>query len=278
MPTPRWKIRSALAALLLACGGAQADIAADWKAIALQTVLQSAPDPAQAACALATVHVAMREITSFVEGGAPRVLVRPPAPLGRSGAAASAAGAHHVLAQIYPARKAALDRALERSLAAVPDEREKSNARIWGRQLAEVIQAGRAPDRLQPQEEAAMSSPRFAIVLCGLALSLAASAQADTPLNERNRPMAKYVIERDLPGAGKLSAAQLRDISRKSREVLQSMGPKIQWVQSYVTEDKIYCVYIAEDEAAIRKHAQAGGFPAGRISRIATTIDPVTAE
>jgi hypothetical protein len=86
------------------------------------------------------------------------------------------------------------------------------------------------------------------------------------------------VIERELPGIGKSSPAELRAISQRSVEILTTMGPKIQWVQSYVTEDKIYCVYIAEDEAAIRKHAQAGGFPAGRISRIATTIDPVTAE
>ena len=90
--------------------------------------------------------------------------------------------------------------------------------------------------------------------------------------------MAKYVIERDLPGAGKLSAQELQAISLKSRDVLRQMGPKIQWVQSYVTDDKIYCVYIAESEADIRKHAQAGGFPANRISRIATTIDPTSAD
>ena len=90
--------------------------------------------------------------------------------------------------------------------------------------------------------------------------------------------MAKFVIERDLPGAGKLSASQLRDISRKSRSVLEKMGPSIQWVQSYVTEDKLYCVYIAENEEQIRKHAKEGGFPANRISRIGTVIDPTTAE
>jgi len=124
-----------------------------------------------------------------------------------------------------------------------------------------------------------MALRRFVLSLCCLAISLSAIAQSDkAPAQERKRPMAKYVIERDLPGAGKLSAAELRKISRQSRDVLEGMGPRIQWLQSYVTEDKLYCVYIAEDEAAIRRHAQAGGFPVNRISRIATTIDPVTAE
>jgi len=90
--------------------------------------------------------------------------------------------------------------------------------------------------------------------------------------------MQKYVIERDLPGAGKLSAGELQAISKKSREVLQNMGTKIQRVQSYVTDDKIYCVYLAENEADIRAHAKAGGFPANRISRIKTMIDPTSAD
>jgi hypothetical protein len=90
--------------------------------------------------------------------------------------------------------------------------------------------------------------------------------------------MAKYVIERDLPGAGKLSAGHLQAVSQKSREVLRSMGTKIQWVQSYVTDDKVYCVYIAENEADIRKHAEAGGFPVNRISRIKAMIDPTSAD
>ena len=90
--------------------------------------------------------------------------------------------------------------------------------------------------------------------------------------------MAKYVIERTVPGAGKLSAAQLQAISHKSLEVLRSMGTKIQWVQSYVTDDKVYCVYIAENEDDIRKHAAAGGFPVDRISRIKTMIDPTSAD
>jgi hypothetical protein len=90
--------------------------------------------------------------------------------------------------------------------------------------------------------------------------------------------MHKYVIERDLPGAGKLSPSELRAISQKSREVLRSMGTKIQWVQSYVTDDKIYCVYLAENEADILSHAKAGGFPADRISRVQTIIDPTSAD
>ena len=95
---------------------------------------------------------------------------------------------------------------------------------------------------------------------------------------ERTDAMAKYVIERDLPGAGKLSPKELQSISLKSRNVLRDMGPRIQWVESYVTDDKIYCVYIAESEADIRKHAAAGGFPVNRVSRIRTTIDPTSAD
>jgi len=90
--------------------------------------------------------------------------------------------------------------------------------------------------------------------------------------------MPKFVIEREIPGAGKLSAADLQAISQKSCGVLQNMGPKIQWIQSYVTDDKIYCVYIAPDEATVREHATKGGFPANRVSRIATMIDPTTSE
>ena len=90
--------------------------------------------------------------------------------------------------------------------------------------------------------------------------------------------MPKYVIERDIPGAGRLSAQDLKAISQKSCAVLKSMGPEIQWVQSFVTDDKVYCVYVAPDESTIRRHAQEGGFPANRISRIWTVIDPTTAE
>jgi Protein of unknown function (DUF4242) len=89
--------------------------------------------------------------------------------------------------------------------------------------------------------------------------------------------MQKYVIERDLPGAGKLSPSELQAIARKSNEVLRGMGTKIRWVQSYVTEDKLYCVYLADSEADIRSHAEQGGFPANRISPIKTMIDPGSA-
>ncbi len=90
--------------------------------------------------------------------------------------------------------------------------------------------------------------------------------------------MPKFVIEREIPDAGKLSAADLQGVSQKSCGVLQEMGPQIQWVESFVTDDKIYCVYIAPDEAAVREHAQKGGFPANRISEVRSVIDPTTAE
>ncbi|MGH9513727.1 MAG: DUF4242 domain-containing protein [Terriglobales bacterium] len=90
--------------------------------------------------------------------------------------------------------------------------------------------------------------------------------------------MPKYVIEREIPGAGNLSPEQLQGISQKSCGVLQNLGPQIQWVHSYVTGDKIYCVYIAPNEDMIRKHAQQGGFPANRISEVTSVIDPTTAE
>lgn len=90
--------------------------------------------------------------------------------------------------------------------------------------------------------------------------------------------MPKFIIERDIPGAGKLSPAELKSISRKSCGVLGSMGPSIQWIQSYVTTDKLYCVYHAADESLVRRHAELGGFPANKISAVASVIDPVTAE
>ncbi|MGA9042034.1 MAG: DUF4242 domain-containing protein [Terriglobales bacterium] len=90
--------------------------------------------------------------------------------------------------------------------------------------------------------------------------------------------MPKFVIERDIPGAGRLSSEQLQAISQKSRGVLREMGPQIQWVESYVTDDTIYCIYVAPDEDTIRKHAQQSGFPANRVSRIESVIDPTTAE
>jgi len=90
--------------------------------------------------------------------------------------------------------------------------------------------------------------------------------------------MPKFVIERDIPGAGKLSRQDLHAISQKSCGVLGAMGPKIQWVESFVTDDKIYCVYVAPDEATVREHARQGGFPANRVSQVRAMIDPTTAE
>ncbi len=89
--------------------------------------------------------------------------------------------------------------------------------------------------------------------------------------------MPKYVIERELPGAGGLSAGELQAISQKSCSVLTELGPQIQWVESYVTDDKIYCVYIAPNQEMIREHASRGGFPVNRISQVRAVIDPTTA-
>jgi hypothetical protein len=90
--------------------------------------------------------------------------------------------------------------------------------------------------------------------------------------------MPKFVIEREIPGAGKLSAAELQGISASSCDVLRGLGPSIQWVESYVTDDKIYCVYVAPNEALVREHARQGGFPANKVSEVRARIDPVTAE
>lgn len=90
--------------------------------------------------------------------------------------------------------------------------------------------------------------------------------------------MPKYVIEREIPGAGKLSAQELQAISQKSCDALRELGPQIQWVHSYVTPDKIYCVYIAPDQETVREHARRGGFPANRISEVKTMIDPTSSE
>jgi hypothetical protein len=90
--------------------------------------------------------------------------------------------------------------------------------------------------------------------------------------------MPKYVIERDLPGAGKLGPKELQAVSQKSCSVLRNLGPQIQWLHSYVTGDKIYCIYIAPNEEMIREHARQGGFPANRVSEIRTVIDPTTSE
>jgi hypothetical protein len=90
--------------------------------------------------------------------------------------------------------------------------------------------------------------------------------------------MPKFVIEREIPNAGKLSAQDLQAISQKSCGVLNQMGSQVQWVQSYVTDDKIYCVYIAPNEEMVREHARQGGFPANQVSEVKTVIDPTTAE
>ncbi len=90
--------------------------------------------------------------------------------------------------------------------------------------------------------------------------------------------MPKYIIEREIPGAGEMTPTELRGISVKSCSVVCDLGPSIQWVESYVTDDKIYCVYIAPNEAMVREHARQGGFPANRVSAVRTMIDPTTAE
>lgn len=90
--------------------------------------------------------------------------------------------------------------------------------------------------------------------------------------------MPKYIIERELPGAGKLSQQEIRGISQKSCQILNELGPQIQWVESYVTNDRVYCVYISPNEELIEKHAREGGFPANRISEVKRIIDPTSAE
>ena len=90
--------------------------------------------------------------------------------------------------------------------------------------------------------------------------------------------MPKYIIEREIPNAGALTSEELQGISQKSCSILKEMGPSIQWLESYVTADKVYCVYIAPDEANVREHAEKGQFPANRISEVKTIIDPTTAE
>ncbi|HJY77028.1 MAG TPA: hypothetical protein VKE95_10360 [Burkholderiales bacterium] len=139
--------RRALAVLLLPCSLARADVVADWNAIALTTLSTPDRDPAYVAHALATVHVAMFEVMNFIEGTyVPRFLVRPPAPVAGSGEGAAAAAAHYVLRELHPDRAAALDAALERSLASIGDPQQKANARVWGRHLGANIYAIRSAD------------------------------------------------------------------------------------------------------------------------------------
>jgi hypothetical protein len=94
----------------------------------------------------------------------------------------------------------------------------------------------------------------------------------------RSCDMPKFVIEREVPGVGRMSPAELKAISRKSCGVLSSLGPSIQWMQSYVTGDKLYCIYYATDESLVRRHAELGGFPANKIAPVMSVIDPSTAE
>jgi uncharacterized protein DUF4242 len=99
-----------------------------------------------------------------------------------------------------------------------------------------------------------------------------------TFIPQSEAPVPKYVIEREIPGAGNLKPEELHAISQKSCGVLKNLGPQVQWIHSYVTQDKIYCVYITPDEKAVREHARQGGFPANKVSEIKTMIDPTTAE
>jgi hypothetical protein len=102
---------------------------------------------------------------------------------------------------------------------------------------------------------------------------------AETVQNEnKGEEMPKYVIEREIPDAGSLTPDQIQAISQKSCSVLQNLGPQIQWLESYVTQDKIYCVYIAPNESMVREHAKQGGFPANRVSEVKLMIDPTSAE
>ena len=117
----------------------------------------------------------------------------------------------------------------------------------------------------------------FAIVLlAGIAASAQTTANNNSSTSNSTK-MKTYLIERDIPGSGKLTPEQLKAISQKSCSVLQNMGPQIQWLESYVTGDKIFCVYKAENEDLIREHAKEGGFPANVITEISTTISPATA-
>ena len=115
------------------------------------------------------------------------------------------------------------------------------------------------------------------MLFAGLTATAQKTATTDNSKTTKATEMKTYVIEREIPGAGKLTAEQLKGISQTSCSVLKEMGPKIQWVHSYVTGNKIYCIYKAENEELIREHAKKGGFPANSISEVATVISPATA-
>lgn len=108
--------------------------------------------------------------------------------------------------------------------------------------------------------------------------SIAQKVPSSEDLKSKKTQMKTYVIEREIPGAGNLTAEQLKAISQTSCGVLKEMGPKIKWIQSYVTGDKIYCIYMAENEELVREHAKKGGFPANAVNEVATVISPATAE
>ena len=134
-----------------------------------------------------------------------------------------------------------------------------------------------AVGRLTPRWRIHVPLPRetFALTLkpCGASLSFVSTRGAPSHFY-----MPKFIIEREIPGAGTLTRDQLQGISQTSCGVLTALGPKIQWLESYVTADKVYCVYIAPDEATVREHARLGGFPANRVSQVCGMIDPTTAE
>jgi hypothetical protein len=116
------------------------------------------------------------------------------------------------------------------------------------------------------------------ILFTGFASMAQTKTATDNSNTKKSTTMKTYLIERDIPDAGKLTPEQLKAISQKSCSVLREMGPDIQWIQSYVTGDKIFCVYKAENEKLIREHAKKGGFPANVITEISTTISPATAK
>ena len=116
------------------------------------------------------------------------------------------------------------------------------------------------------------------VLFTGMTAMAQTTTVKDSSSKSNPTKMKTYLIERDIPGAGKLTPEQLKAISQKSCSVLQHMGPQIQWIQSYVTGDKIFCVYKAENEDLIREHAKEGGFPANVITEISTTISPATAK
>lgn len=115
------------------------------------------------------------------------------------------------------------------------------------------------------------------MLFAGFAATAQKTATTDNSKTTKATEMKTYVIEREIPGAGKLTAEQLKGISQTSCSVLKEMGPKIQWIHSYVTGNKIYCIYKAESEELIREHAKKGGFPANSVSEVATVISPATA-